>query len=112
MRKAVCPTGPVIDSLTSRPAAFKQIKANVVKTLIALLFGVSSLGASAIAQTAGTCQATNILSDGSVPALNPTVSPVASAPTTPGTQASVQTVTITATSGNITQNTTIALTVQ
>jgi hypothetical protein len=67
MRKAVCPTGHVADSLTSRRAPFQQIKASA-KTIIAVLLGASSLGAAAIAQTAGTYQATNILSDGSVTA--------------------------------------------
>ncbi|WP_433973452.1 TIGR03118 family protein [Tunturiibacter lichenicola] len=69
MPKVVCPTGPVVDSLTSRRAPFQPIKASAAKTLIALLVGASSFGAAAIAQTAGTYQATNILSDGSVTAL-------------------------------------------
>jgi uncharacterized protein (TIGR03118 family) len=67
MRKAVGPTGPVVDSLTLRCAPFEQIKASA-KTLIAVLLGASFLGAAAVAQTAGTYQATNILSDGSVTA--------------------------------------------
>jgi uncharacterized protein (TIGR03118 family) len=68
MRKTVSLSTPLIDSLTSRRAPFQQIKASAAKTFIALLFGASFLGAAAIAQTAGTYQATNILSDGSVPA--------------------------------------------
>jgi hypothetical protein len=44
------------------------------------------------------------------PVMSPTAPP--STPTTPGTPAGVQMVTVTATSGSITQNTTIALTVQ
>jgi hypothetical protein len=60
-------TGPVDNSILAGSASLKQIKA-AVKTFLTLVLGTSSLCAAASAQTAGTYQTSNILSDGSVAA--------------------------------------------
>jgi hypothetical protein len=67
MQNAVRSTGPVTNRLTANRSSFEQIKTGA-KTLLALLLGASSVGAVAAAQTAGSYQVTNILSDGSVAA--------------------------------------------
>jgi hypothetical protein len=66
MRKTLSSTKPV-SKLTPRRALFAQIKTGA-KTLLAVLVGAASFSAAAPAQIAGSYQATNIISDGSVAA--------------------------------------------
>ena len=62
-----CSSAPAANKLTSRRGPHTFIQSNA-KNLLALLLAASSLTAAARAQTAGSYQATNILSDGSVTA--------------------------------------------
>ena len=62
-----CSSAPAANRLTSRRGLRTQIQSSV-KNLLALLLAASSLTVAALAQTAGSYQATNILSDGSVTA--------------------------------------------
>ena len=65
MQNAVCSIGHAAKNLSSsRSPQFRT----TVKTLLALLLGTSSLSTVATAQTAGSYQATNLISDGSVTA--------------------------------------------
>ena len=67
MQNVVCSTGPAANKITTNRSSFPQFKTSV-KTLLTLLLGASSLSAVANAQTAGSYQATNLISDGSVTA--------------------------------------------
>jgi hypothetical protein len=67
MHSKSCSTAPAANRLTSRRGLRTQIQSNA-KNLLALLLAASSFGVAASAQTAGSYQATNILSDGSVTA--------------------------------------------
>jgi hypothetical protein len=67
MHSKFCSPAPAANKLTSRRGLRTQIRSNV-KKLFALLLATSSLTAAASAQTAGSYQTTNILSDGSVTA--------------------------------------------
>jgi hypothetical protein len=67
MRKTLTNTEPPSNNIASRRASFAQIKTGI-KALLALLVGAASLTTAVSAQTAGSYQATNILSDGSVTA--------------------------------------------
>ena len=62
-----CSTAPAANKFTSRRGLRTQIQSSA-KSLLALLVATSSLTVAASAQTAGSYQATNILSDGSVTA--------------------------------------------
>jgi hypothetical protein len=66
MRKSPNNLHPV-SKILSRRASFAQIKTGA-KILLAVLLGAASFSAAASAQTAGSYQATNIISDGSVAA--------------------------------------------
>jgi hypothetical protein len=67
MRKTPTNTESTSNNIRPGRASIAQIKTGT-KALLALLVGVVSLGAAAHAQTAGSYQATNIISDGSVAA--------------------------------------------
>jgi hypothetical protein len=62
-----CSTAPAASKLTSRRGLRTQIQSSA-KNFFAFLLAASSLAVAASAQTAGSYQATNILSDGSVTA--------------------------------------------
>jgi hypothetical protein len=66
MRKPTSSIQP-LRKVLSRRASFAQIKTGV-ETLLAVLMGAATLSADASAQTAGSYQATNLISDGSVAA--------------------------------------------
>jgi hypothetical protein len=67
MHSKSCSAAPAANKLTSRSGLRTQIQSNI-KNLFALLLATSSLTVAASAQTAGSYQTTNILSDGSVTA--------------------------------------------